>query len=153
MVILKLIYYLLISNTWQAILKPVYIFPLLNTVDSTYSDYERRIYDDQIILTRNLNDIAVPERISFSRCYPNPFNTETTIEYYLPEPCRITIKIIDLQGKILRILDDGEKNSGISRTIWDGKDEDGNTVTSGLYFYRIETSTGLTEIKRMIFLK
>jgi 3',5'-cyclic AMP phosphodiesterase CpdA len=140
-------------NTWQAIMKPVYIFPLYNTLNGTYSDYERRIYDDQIVLTRSLSDIAVPEGISFSRCYPNPFNTETAIEYYLPEPCRITIKIIDFQGKIIRVLDDGEKNSGISRTIWDGKDEDGNTVTAGLYLYRIETSTGLTEIKRMIFLK
>ena len=121
-------------STWQAILKPVYIFPLFNILDGTYSDYEKRIYNDQIILTSKSSDKAVAEGNSFSRCYPNPFKTETAIEYYLQEPCHITIKIIDLDGRILRILDSNEKNSGISRTTWDGKDEDGNTVTSGLYF-------------------
>lgn len=139
--------------TWKAILKPVYIFPLFNSVDGTYTDYEKRIYDDQIILSSNFCDEAGTKENSLSRCYPNPFKTETAIEYYLPETCYVTIRIIDLHGRIIRILETGEKNSGISRTPWDGKDEDGNTVTSGLYFYRIETSMGLTDIKRMIFLK
>ena len=134
-------------------MKPVYIFPLFNIVDGAYTDYEKRIYNDQIILTSDLSDKAVIEGNSFSRCYPNPFKTETAIEYYLQEPCYITIKIIDLDGRILRVLDNNEKNSGISRTTWDGKDKNGNTVTSGLYFYRIETSIGLTDIKSMIFLK
>ena len=148
------------TNTWQAILKPVYIFPLLNTVDSTYTNFERRVYDDQIILTRDLNDNAVPVELTssyipdaFSKSYPNPFNIETTIEYYLPEPCHVKVTIYNLHSRVLRILDDSKKYVGFNKTIWNGKDENGNLVPSGIYFYRIETSIGQIQSKRMVFLR
>jgi hypothetical protein len=148
------------TNTWQAVLKPVYIFPLLNTSDSTYSNYERRIYDDQIILTRYYTDAVVPiehpsfyipNSSSFSKSYPNPFNIETSIEYYLPEPCNVTVKIYNMQGELLRILDNSKRNIGFYKSIWNGKDESGNTVSSGIYFYRIETSTGQIQSKRIVY--
>jgi hypothetical protein len=150
------------NDTWQAILKPVYIFPMFDIATSDYSDYERRIYDDQIILTRHLSDLTVPvesipvdkpDELSFSRSYPNPFSTETTIEYYLPEPCHATVKIFNMQGRILRILDDTNKNTGLFKTFWDGKDETGNIVPSGFYFYRIETTKGSSKNKQLIFLR
>jgi 3',5'-cyclic AMP phosphodiesterase CpdA len=150
------------TNTWQAVLKPVYIFPLLNTIDSTYSNFERRVYNDQVILTRYYTDAVVPVELtsfyipnsfSFSKSYPNPFNIETTIEYYLPEPCYVTVKIYNMQGKTIRILDDSKKYVGFYKTFWDGKDESGNIVTPGIYFYRIETSSGQMHSKQMVFLK
>jgi 3',5'-cyclic AMP phosphodiesterase CpdA len=137
-------------DTWQAILMPVYIFPVFDPVSSTYSGYERRIYNDEIILD---GLFKTPKAFSSSQNYPNPFNAETIIEYSLPEPCHVTVKVFDLQGKILRILDDGQKDTGFYKTIWDGKNERGNIAASGLYFYKIETSSGQTEIKRMVFLK
>ena len=58
------------NDTWQAILKPIYIFPLLDADGTNYSEYERRIYDDQIILTRSYDDIvASVELTSFSANY------------------------------------------------------------------------------------
>ena len=138
--------------TWQATLSPVYLFPLFNT-DGACSGYERRIYDDQIVVTRTKSDLEVADESSFSRSYPNPFNTDTSIEYFLSEPCHVTIKIFDLHGRILRIVENSEKNSGISTSIWDGKDEDGNAAASGYYFYRIETSTGQSEVKSMLYIK
>ncbi len=150
------------SDIWQTTLKPVYIFPVMDSVDSTYSDYERRIYDDQIILTRRYSDIVVPVELteyydpiglSFSRNYPNPFSFETTIEYFLSEPCQATIRIFNLEGKTLRILNDKIEYIGSHNIVWDGKDEYGNIVNSGIYFYRIETSSGQIQTNRLIFLK
>ena len=244
------------TNTWQAILKPVYIFPLFNNIDSTYSNYEQRVYDDQIILTRYYNDIIKPvdltlftaistdngillnwetqsetgnygfevqrldesewQKVTFiegngttsqpnlyeyldtssevlnpgleiyyrlkqididsnyhysdsilvetisllsdlpnsfklTQSYPNPFYRETTIEYYLSESCYVIMEIFDLQGKIIKRLNENKKYNGLYKTVWDGKDESGNIVPSGLYFYRIETSSGQMQSKRMIF--
>lgn len=138
------------ADTWQAILKPVYIFPVFDPVSSTYSGYERRIYNDEIILN---GLYKTPKTFSSSQNYPNPFDTETIIEYSLPESCHVTVNVFDLQGKILRVLDDGQKDTGFYKTVWDGKDERGIITASGLYFYKIETSTGQTEIRRMVFLK
>jgi hypothetical protein len=137
-------------NTWKAILKPVYIFPLFDPNNSTYSGYERRIYEDEIILT-HINKF--PDQSSFSRNYPNPFTSETTIEYYIAEFSHVSIKVFDMQGRIIRILDDSDKNKGFFRTTWDGRNENGNAVNSGVYFYRIETGTGKMETRQMIFLK
>jgi hypothetical protein len=138
------------TDTWQAILEPVYIFPVFDPVSSTYSGYERRIYNDEIVLN---GLYKTPKTFSSSQNYPNPFSTKTTIEYSLPEPCHVTVKVFDLQGKFLRILDDGQKDAGFYKTVWDGKNERGKIAASGLYFYKIETSAGQTEIKRMVLLK
>jgi len=137
-------------DTWQAILKPVYVFPVFDPISLAYSDYERRIYDDEISLSRVYK---IPETFSVSTGCPNPFKTETTIEYSLPDPCNVTVRIFNLQGKILRIVDEGARDTGYYKTAWDGKDESGNTMASGLYFYRFETSLGQAETGRLVFLK
>ncbi len=137
-------------GSWKAILKPVYVFPVFDPVSSTYSDYERRVYDDEIVLSRL---IKVPGTSSFSRSYPNPFKAETTIEYFLEGPCKVSVKIIDLQGKILRVLENGSRDKGFFSISWDGKDENGNNVASGLYLFRIETSLGQFETGRLVFMK
>ncbi len=141
------------DSIWKATLKPVYIFPLFDPDDSTYLDFERRVYDDQIILTRAGNHIQVssktipvsghlPGTFLYSQNHPNPFHINTMIEYILPERCVVNIKIFDLQGKNIRMLDAGVKCSGFNMTVWDGKDESGNMVSPGPYYYRFETSSG-----------
>jgi 3',5'-cyclic AMP phosphodiesterase CpdA len=137
-------------NTWKATLKPVYVFPIYDPVRSAYSNFERRIYDDEITLTYHHKN---PDNLSFSRCFPNPFKTETTIEYYLQSPCNVTIRIFDMQGKVLRTLRNNNSDTGYNATKWDSKDENGNTLKPGVYFYRIETNAGQMESKQMIFLK
>lgn len=147
------------ENTWQAILKPVYIFPIFDITDSAYSKYERRIYDDQVTLTSYLSDINVfvenvlqgnQEKYSVSRSYPNPSDSMITIECILPEPCQVSIIIHNIQGKVIRTLEENKKCSGLFKTVWNGEDDNGNKVNSGLYFYRIETTSGLHETKQII---
>jgi hypothetical protein len=149
------------GDTWQASLRPVYIFPLFNSADSAYSLYERRIYNDEVTLTRNLSDLTVPVedvltdrpgRFIFSRSYPNPFNSEIEIEYFLPESSNVTISVFNLQGKVIRIVEESKKDTGLYKIVWDGKNESGNFVPHGFYFYRIETSAGQTETRKIIYM-
>lgn len=135
------------DSTWQTILKPVYVFPLYNETDSTYSDYERRVYDDQVVLTRTITDPTLSsadrETNLYSRSYPNPFYNQTNIEYSQPEAGEIIITITDALGRAVRILQDGFKTTGYHNTIWDGKDGRGSRVAPGIYYYLLESSSGL----------
>jgi len=149
------------ADTWQAILRPVYIFPLFNSAGSEYSLFERRIYNDEVTLTRYLSDLTVsvtdvlpdrPDNTLFSRCYPNPFSSEIELEYFLPESSHVTIKVFDLSGKVIRILEESNNDSGVLKVVWDGKNEAGNYAQDGLYIYRIETSSGLAETGKIIYL-
>ena len=136
-------------NTWKAILRPAYIFPLFDPVSSTYSGYERRTYNDEIILTNVSED---PDPYALSRCYPNPFIDETTIEYFLQEPSHIKVQVFDLQGRVIRVLIDTQIDPGYYNVVWDASNESGTKAPSGLYFYRIQTNTGLSETRPLIFI-
>ena len=149
------------SDTWQASMLPVYIFPVFNSTDSDYSLYERRIYNDEVTMTRYLSDLTLPvidvlqagpDNFIFSRSYPNPFDSEIEIEYFLPEPSRVTIRVFDLHGKVVRTLEERIIDPGVSRVLWDGKDEAGNSVSEGFFFYRIETSSGRSETRKIIYM-
>jgi hypothetical protein len=82
-------------------------------------------------------DHSMPQNIYLLRSYPNPFNSSTQIEYHLAESNNVAdIAIYDILGKSLRTLPlDSKRKSG--SIIWDGRDRDGNSCPSGLYFARL----------------
>jgi hypothetical protein len=84
--------------------------------------------------------------------YPNPFNPETTISFSLGKGGRATIKIFDLRGRLIRTLLDSSLEEGKHSVIWDSKCNRGSSVTSGIYFYSLESS-GEGESRKMILLK
>ena len=69
--------------------------------------------------------------------FPNPYKTETEINYILDKSIRVRIEIIDATGRIIRILNDHEQRPGEHSAHWDGTDNSGNSVTSGLYICRL----------------
>lgn len=72
--------------------------------------------------------------------HPNPFNPSTTIEFSVPAQARATLKIYDVAGRLVRTLVDEVKAPGRRYSVvWDGRDRSGREVSSGLYFYRLET--------------
>lgn len=99
----------------------------------------------------------VPDKFGLSQNYPNPFNPGTVIEYQLPEPCKVTIKIFNLLGQEIRTLADGEKQAGYFTAHWDGKDNFGREVANGIYIYRTEAHTdkqrSFVNAKKMLFLR
>ena len=79
-----------------------------------------------------------PANFSLSQNYPNPFNPETTIEYQLPHASHVKVVIYNLAGQLVRTLIDAQHAAGKFQTHWDGKDELGNQVASGVYLYELQ---------------
>ncbi len=89
--------------------------------------------------------------------YPNPFNPETWFPYNLAEQAGVTVKIYDVQGRLVRHLDFGTQQPGSYRSrekaaYWNGKDETGKIVASGVYFYTF-TAGDYQRTRRMVILK
>ncbi|MGE5395242.1 MAG: CotH kinase family protein [Candidatus Saccharibacteria bacterium] len=81
--------------------------------------------------------------------YPNPFKEGTYMEFKLDNPGKYTLSVMDLNGRVLRILKGDDVSSSVHTLYWDGKDESGKAVPAGIYFYRLETDT-YSDMKRMV---
>lgn len=86
-----------------------------------------------------LNQLATPAVVQLGQNYPNPFNPSTTIPFALPEAASVSVKVYDMNGKLIRVLADGIFEAGHHRLVWDGKNEQGQAARSGVYVYRLET--------------
>jgi len=80
------------------------------------------------------NTVAAPKQFALQQNYPNPFNPETTINFDLPEAGQVDFKVYDLAGRMVRQLLAGQRSAGSHRLIWDGKNDDGHSTESGVYF-------------------
>ena len=102
---------------------------------------------------------VIPENYSLFQNYPNPFNPETTIEYNLPQPAEVKLTIYDLHGKKVRELLFETKTAGFHSIKWDARNNSGQPLASGVYFYRIETKAQHTQqvsfidVRKMILMK
>ncbi|MCK4548407.1 MAG: T9SS type A sorting domain-containing protein, partial [Candidatus Eisenbacteria sp.] len=80
-----------------------------------------------------------PARAVLDQNIPNPFNPETTISFGLPEASRVDLSIYNIRGQRVRQLVDGWMPAGFHKAAWDGRDVNGQQVSSGVYFYRLTT--------------
>jgi flagellar hook assembly protein FlgD len=83
---------------------------------------------------------------------PNPFNPSTTIRYGLASPGRVDLRIHDLRGRVVRTLVAAVRPAGWHLELWDGRDDAGRRVASGVYFYRIEAGA-FVQARKMLLLK
>jgi PKD repeat protein len=83
-------------------------------------------------------EATTPTDFVLSQNYPNPFNPETDISYQIPEAIHVTVKIFNMRGEEVRSLVDELKNAGVHTVTWDGLDNLGNKVSSGVYVYRLD---------------
>ena len=95
---------------------------------------------------------GIPEDFKLLGNYPNPFNSSTAIKFGLPEGAAVKIEIFDALGRLTRVLADNTLPAGYHRIAWHGKNEAGETVSSGVYLVRM-TVAGRTFDKRMVLLK
>jgi hypothetical protein len=84
--------------------------------------------------------------------YPNPFNPETTISYDVKNPAPVKIEIFNTKGQLIRTLVNETKSKGQYRIIWNGKDNNGNPVASGVYQYRMRAGDYKSS-RRMMLMK
>jgi hypothetical protein len=92
-----------------------------------------------------------PSKSAALQNYPNPFNPSTTISYKIQSACFATLKVYDVLGKEIAILVNEEKPAGIYDIVWNGKNNSGIKLTSGVYFYRL-TAGSFVQTRKMILL-
>ena len=106
---------------------------------------------------QNLLASLIPEETALLRNYPNPFNPETWIPYQLAESAEVTLTIYDMNGQLVQRLEVGHQAAGMyqsrSRAVyWDGRNQLGESVASGLYFYTL-TAGEFSATRKMLILK
>jgi len=144
--------------------------PYAHPVGSAQSDFDPRWYQRELRalyetladenspfmqdvrshLEHLLQQDALPQEFRVSQNFPNPFNPATSITVSLPRPERVRLVIVDVLGREVRSLVDGTLSSGNHTFVWDGCDENGDRVASGVYFCRVTGDTYYGSRKMML---
>jgi hypothetical protein len=95
---------------------------------------------------------SIPQQYKLFNNYPNPFNPSTRIAFEIPKAENVTLKIFNISGELIRTLAEEHISAGRHEKIWDGKDDSGNVVSSGIYIYRLNAGF-YDRSARMILLK
>ena len=95
----------------------------------------------------DVDEEPLPERCVILKCYPNPFNAQTTISFYLAGSGNVEISIYDIAGRLVETVADGYYSAGNYSVIWDAEGQ-----ASGIYFYRLRTGD-VSQTNRMVLLK
>lgn len=95
---------------------------------------------------------GTPKTYALSQNYPNPFNPVTAINYQLPNPGKITLTIYNILGQQVKMLVNSSQPAGYYTIRWNGRDNAGINVASGVYFYRIQAG-GFVKTKKMLLIK
>jgi hypothetical protein len=98
------------------------------------------------------NNPALPTTVELDQNFPNPFNPTTTISYSLDKRRFVEIDIFNLNGRLVKRLENGIKDAGTYSISWDGTDDEGRPASSGIYFYRLKTGNQ-TMTRKMMLLK
>lgn len=117
----------------------------INEIPESEEPIEEPLNNDDIL-------VNIPDEYCIFPNYPNPFNPSTTIRYGLPEQSKVELHVYNIRGQLIKTLDSVVHEAGYHEVTWNGDDNNGKTVSSGIYFYKLQTPE-FTSIKRMILLK
>jgi flagellar hook assembly protein FlgD len=113
-----------------------------------WDDLEIQVID----VTDVENDGLIPAVFEVSQNYPNPFNPSTTISYAIPQQSNVVVKIYDMLGREVKTLVSAEQIPGVYDVVWNGDDNFGSKVATGIYIYRVVAGQFAT-VKKMVLLK
>jgi hypothetical protein len=94
----------------------------------------------------------LPTEFKLGNNYPNPFNPQTTISFDLPSEQKVRLSIYDISGRLIKTLVSESMEAGSHDVVWAGRDENGRGVSSGVYYYRIDTGI-FSQTRKMTLLK
>jgi hypothetical protein len=142
----------LINDT--ALVSAVYADSVFNTArqDSFFLRADAVILEQFQDVSSIFDPSVLPEEFALAQNFPNPFNPTTQIRFALPLTAMVDLKIYDILGREVKTLVRGELNPGTYTYEWDGRNNYGNSVSSGMYIYRI-TAGKFIETKKMMMLK
>ena len=141
---------------------------LINRYNSTPIDVRRQpMYSFETVSKKMLFKILVgtpefiaaeisklrPQSFELMQNFPNPFNPITSISVRLPRESRIRLEVYSILGQQIKTLADASVSAGIHTFMWDGTDESGRAVATGVYLYRLIGDGRVIESKKMMFIK
>ena len=144
-----------------------YLNQILNRNLSTSLDYRLALEEINTLsssegltpeLSKNITNTNLPKAFDLLGNYPNPFNPSTTISYALPYQSSVDLIIYDIMGREVKSFKISSQSAGNQNIRWDGTNENGNTVSSGIYLYRInikslENTETFVKTAKLIMLK
>jgi len=154
------------NHSWKRIATDIKPVETGNTRKYSYLDknveigqeYDYRILaSDETMKLKEVGFITIkyspqPKVAQLLPNYPNPFNPTTNIRFVLPERQKVNIRIYDVNGHLIKVLIDTVMPRGYNSVTWDGRDEHGNIVSSGIYFCQLKTK-GFKQTRKMVLLR
>jgi len=129
-----------------------------NPPDGNHSYYVTAIFStgeseaSNVISATSESDVVAVGETRLSGNYPNPFNPSTTIAFYIVREGRVVIEVYNVKGQKVSVLVDGVRGSGEHKVVWNGLDDNGRSVGSGVYFYRMMCEEYI-EVRKMVMVK
>ena len=116
-------------------------------------DSKPAIIENVVVNPVTENDLTLQPAITrLLSNYPNPFNPETVIRFALASDAFVSIEIYNIRGQRVRSLVAEERRAGEYNVMWNGRDDNGNSVAAGIYFYRMRAGE-YQSIRRMLMIK
>ena len=109
-------------------------------------------FDSTITFINYYSDSQIPTSFRVLQNFPNPFNSSTTIRYYLSQNESVELEIYNLTGQLVKKLFNGSQCPGLHQIFWDGSGQTENDVSSGCYIYRLKTES-FSDSKKMLLLR
>ena len=130
--------------------------PISSDVELNY-----QFFTAEGMIGNGMMQLRNPDEFNLYQNYPNPFNNQTTIMYDIPSlmvnTVDVEILIYNTVGTLVRTLDEGDKGAGQHTTLWDGRNDDGEKVSSGVYFYqlraKVDGQSDYNKTKKMVIVR
>jgi hypothetical protein len=130
------------SNIQPVVLPSMNMYAALS-IDMTFIPQDNDSFEDVVLQTNPIKLISN---------YPNPFNPSTTIQFELAEANEVSLEIFNIKGQKVKTMSNGFLPIGLHKRIWDGKDDNNQPVSSGVYFYKLRSSK-YSAYRKMILMK
>jgi hypothetical protein len=132
------------------------------TSQLTYKAFQVALYNPRWFIQggkvpSSAESVEIPTSFRLHDNYPNPFNPSTKIEYEVPSRSHVQLAVYDILGQLVRTLVNADHSNGHYSVAWDGTNETGRQVATGMYIYRLEAADGTGSAtvltKKMVLLK
>ncbi|HPN35562.1 MAG TPA: FlgD immunoglobulin-like domain containing protein [bacterium] len=123
------------------------IVSVQNALNGTDLPAELFYRENAVWVAQAADLVQAPKKFALRQNYPNPFNPTTSIRFELPHECSLQLVIYNLRGQAIRTLAQGKMKAGYHDIIWEGRDQSGEQVASGVYLVRMQAGSFVQVIK------
>ena len=130
---------------------------ITRTISGTPSEASETVYTYTVMDANGASSSlllqTLPAAFSLADNFPNPFNPATTIQYALPQAADVELTVYNVLGQPVRTLIAEHQNAGRYVVEWDATNDSGHSLSSGMYFYRLQAGGEFLKVKKMLLLK